>query len=68
MLRGDVKIEAARRGVNEEEVKREFEEQGVLKRWATPEEIAKGILYLASDDSTYITGGDILIDGGWTAQ
>lgn len=68
MLRGDVKTEAARRGVSEEEVKREFEEQGVLKRWATPEEIAEGILFLASDDSTYITGGDILIDGGWTAQ
>ncbi len=68
MLRGDVKTEATRRGISEEEVKREFEEQGVLKRWATPEEIAKGILYLASDDSTYITGGDILIDGGWTAQ
>jgi len=68
MLRGDVKTEAARRGVSEEEIKREFEEQGLLKRWAKPEEIAQGILYLASDDSSYITGGDILIDGGWTAQ
>jgi 3(or 17)beta-hydroxysteroid dehydrogenase len=37
-----------------------------LKRYAEPEEIARAILYLASDDSAYITGTELVIDGGWT--
>jgi len=35
-----------------------------LKRFAEPEEISKLILFLASDDNTYITGSAITIDGG----
>ncbi|MBI1973252.1 SDR family oxidoreductase [Candidatus Micrarchaeota archaeon] len=36
-----------------------------LKRFAEPEEIAKTILFLASDDASYITGTTIIIDGGY---
>jgi NAD(P)-dependent dehydrogenase (short-subunit alcohol dehydrogenase family) len=39
-----------------------------IGRMATPEEIAKLVLFLASDDSSYITGAAIPIDGGFTAQ
>lgn len=35
-----------------------------LGRMATPEEIAKGIAYLASDDASFITGHVLVIDGG----
>jgi len=38
-----------------------------LKRIAKPDEIAKAILYLASDDAVYITGSVLQIDGGTTA-
>jgi NAD(P)-dependent dehydrogenase (short-subunit alcohol dehydrogenase family) len=37
-------------------------------RWGQPEEIAKLALYLCSEDAGYITGTDVVIDGGWTAQ
>lgn len=37
---------------------------GVLNRWAKPQEIANGILYLASDESSYMTGACLQIDGG----
>jgi len=36
-----------------------------MKRIGTPEEIAKGALFLASDDSTYVAGIDLTIDGGF---
>ncbi len=38
-----------------------------LGRGAQPEEIAKGILFLASDDASFITGAELIIDGGFTA-
>lgn len=41
-----------------------FANKTILKRLATPEEIAKVILFLASDDSSYITGSIIPVDGG----
>ena len=68
MLQSDVAKQARDRGLSYEEVKKEFEEEGVLGRWATPEEIANGILFLASDESSYITGADLRIDGGWTTR
>jgi NAD(P)-dependent dehydrogenase (short-subunit alcohol dehydrogenase family) len=39
-----------------------------LKRTGKPEDIAKVALFLASDDASYITGTDIVVDGGITAH
>ena len=41
-------------------------EQIPLQRFAEPKEIAKLVLFLASDLNTYITGQNIIIDGGFT--
>lgn len=38
-----------------------------LQRAGQPQEIAAGILFLASDASAYVTGSELVIDGGWTA-
>ena len=38
-----------------------------LGRWGEPEEIANGVCFLASDEASYITGSELLIDGGVTA-
>jgi NAD(P)-dependent dehydrogenase (short-subunit alcohol dehydrogenase family) len=35
-----------------------------MQRWGTPEEVAKVVVFLASSDSSYLTGGEITIDGG----
>ncbi|NVM29880.1 MAG: SDR family oxidoreductase [Candidatus Helarchaeota archaeon] len=68
MLVGDVTQQAKDRGVDYEVVRKEFEEEGVMGRWADPVEIAKGILFLASEGASYMTGADLLLDGGWTAR
>jgi NAD(P)-dependent dehydrogenase (short-subunit alcohol dehydrogenase family) len=36
-----------------------------LRRQASPEDIAAAAVFLASDDATYITGTDLVVDGGW---
>lgn len=49
-----------------EAVKKGFEDTIPLKRYATNEDIANGVLFLASDDSKFITGSKLIIDGGMT--
>jgi NAD(P)-dependent dehydrogenase (short-subunit alcohol dehydrogenase family) len=39
-----------------------------IGRRAAPEEIAYGVLCLASDESSFMTGSEMVIDGGRTAQ
>jgi 3-oxoacyl-[acyl-carrier protein] reductase len=48
-----------------EEIK-EIADKIPAKRMAQPEEIAKAVLFLASDLNTYITGQNIAVDGGYT--
>src|SRR4030043_413623 len=39
-----------------------------IGHFGEPEDIAYGVLYLASDESKFITGAELVIDGGWTAN
>lgn len=42
--------------------------QTPIGRLADPSELASGVFFLASSDSAYMTGAELVIDGGWTAQ
>ena len=58
--------EIARLG-NEEAAWKALGAGGPLGRLATPEEIAEAILFLASEKSSFITGAELVIDGGYLA-
>ncbi|HWU38671.1 MAG TPA: SDR family oxidoreductase, partial [Candidatus Acidoferrum sp.] len=51
-----------------EAVKKGMIEGSYLKRMAQPEDIAKAILFLASDDANFITGQMVLVDGGFSLK
>lgn len=68
MLRGDITLESKRIGIPFEEVKKEREGEQAFKRWADPSEIAAPIYFLASDEASFITGTDLLVDCGWVAK
>jgi NAD(P)-dependent dehydrogenase (short-subunit alcohol dehydrogenase family) len=50
------------------EVNQQFTSRIPVGRWGKVEEVGQLALYLCSEHAAFITGTDILIDGGWTAQ
>ena len=60
--------EAADSGLSNEEYFANVSVLHPIGRIAMPEDIAYADLYLASDESLFVTGSELTIDGGWTAQ
>jgi meso-butanediol dehydrogenase/(S,S)-butanediol dehydrogenase/diacetyl reductase len=55
---------AADQGQSEAELRRRTATENLLGRWAEPREIAHPILFLACEDSSYITGATLMVDAG----
>lgn len=55
------------RGAGPELIER-MKKTTLLQRIARPDELAKGILFLASDDASYITGHILVVDGGYSLK
>ena len=62
---GFVLTDLTRSNLSEED-RRELASQVPLGRFAEPEEIAKVAAFLCSKENTFITGQDIVVDGGFT--
>jgi len=42
--------------------------RSLLNRWAEPIEISNGVIYLIGENSSFVTGTDLVVDGGWTIK
>ena len=62
-LKGHV---AGKSSVQESQFVKNYEKKVPLKRLGDPDEIANVITFIASDASSYITGSNVVVDGGWT--
>jgi meso-butanediol dehydrogenase / (S,S)-butanediol dehydrogenase / diacetyl reductase len=62
---GFVETPLTEQGLQNERFVRAIQRNTVLQRVGTPEEIANVIMFAASSEASYMTGTDLLVDGGW---
>lgn len=60
--------EVSRRGVSVDEYRKEICAVHPIGRLGRPEEVAKAVVFLASEESSFITGTALSVDGGYTSQ
>lgn len=57
--------QAKQAGLDVDEVRKDFNKRQPMGRLGTADEVAHLVVYLASDESTFVTGANHIIDGGW---
>ena len=62
---GYMLTDMTRKGYENDSLRRAREQQTLLKRWGQPADLQGVVIFLASDASSYVTGQDIYVDGGW---
>ena len=65
---GPIDTPMAGERLNNAELQRQADERSPMGRTAHPDEVAYGVLFLASDEASFMTGSELVIDGGATAE
>ena len=65
---GYIKTAMTEKSWNDQELRQARTDRAVLGRWGEPSDIANAVLFLASDLSSFITGQNIFVDGGWSIK
>ena len=65
---GYIKTPMTMRSFKNSKLKKNRDTRLILKRWGEPKDLVGPCIFLASDSSSYITGSDIFVDGGWLAK
>ena len=65
---GPIQTEMTKEGWSDPDRRRLTEQSTPLGHYGKPEDVAYAVLFLASDEAAFITGAELVVDGGFTAQ
>jgi NAD(P)-dependent dehydrogenase (short-subunit alcohol dehydrogenase family) len=65
---GYIKTSMTSKSFNNKKEKKKREDRMILNRWGSPTDLVGPAIFLLSNASSYITGTDIVVDGGWIAN
>ena len=65
---GYIKTDMTLKSFTDSNANKQRVDRMIIKRWGNVDDIASAAIFLASNASSYITGTDIIVDGGWTAK
>lgn len=65
---GYIRTDMTKESYNNKTLNQNRVDRMILKRWGESNDLSGAVILLASDASSYITGIDLFIDGGWTAK
>ena len=68
MVKDIINYSVEQTGATKDEIRSQLEQAHPMQRLGLPEEVAKVALFLASTDSSYMTGSEVVVDGGYTAS
>jgi NAD(P)-dependent dehydrogenase (short-subunit alcohol dehydrogenase family) len=68
VLPGYILTDMTQKSFADAALRTEREERMIIDRWGTPADLIGAVVFLASDASSYVTGADIVVDGGWSAK
>ncbi len=68
LVPGYIKTDMTKKSHDEPIMHQERLSRMMIKRWGSVEDIAGVAIFLASNSSSYMTGTDVIVDGGWTAK
>ena len=65
---GYIKTDMTRKSFKDEVLHKERLDRMIIKRWGEVDDITGAAIFLASNASSYMTGSDVVVDGGWVAK
>ncbi len=68
LVPGYIKTDMTKKSHDDSKMHQERLSRMMLKRWGGVDDIASVAIFMASNASSYMTGADVIVDGGWTAK
>ena len=68
LIPGYIKTDMTKKSYDNPNANSERLKRMIVKRWGSPEDLVGAAIFLVSNASNYITGTDLIVDGGWTAK
>ena len=68
LVLGYIKTDMTSKSYNDKKLREERTNRTILKRWGNVNDIIGAVKFLLSEESSYITGTSITIDGGWLSK